>query len=111
MNFLLLSFFVLVFTLLGAFGSLYLKKGSVKTNKKIMSFFNKEIMLGVFFYLLSTIFYLYLLSLLDLSLLYPLSSLSYVWVLLLSKHLLKEKITKNRVFGVLLIILGIIVIR
>ena len=44
------------------------------------------------------------------SVLYPLVSLGYIWALLWSVLFLKERLTRNKVFGLLLIVLGIVLI-
>jgi len=46
----------------------------------------------------------------ELSVLYPLVSLGYIWALLWAALFLKEPITRNKVYGLLLIVLGIVLI-
>lgn len=102
--------FMLVSTILGAVGSYFFKKGSKHISKKISSFFKLEIFTGVFLYALSTVLYVYLLKKYDLSLIYPLTSLGYIWVMLISKKYLNEKITLYKIISILLIITGVIFI-
>lgn len=46
----------------------------------------------------------------NLSIVYPITSLVYVWTVLLSKYILKEKVKTKEILGVIFIILGIIFI-
>ncbi|MCD6464239.1 EamA family transporter [Candidatus Woesearchaeota archaeon] len=98
-------------TIFGSFGSLYLKKGSkVKIGLKfehLKSWLNKNLIKGALLYAVSTIFYLYALSITDLSIVYPITSLSYVWTALLSKLFLKETINLKRWTGIILVVLGV----
>jgi uncharacterized membrane protein len=95
---------------MGAFGSLYLKFGSKKKISLKEIFKNYEIIIGFLLYGGSTIPFIAALKFGELSFVYPLTALSYVWVTILSKKYLNEKITKNKVFGILLIMLGILLI-
>lgn len=97
-------------TLLGAFGSLYLKKGSKKVTRNLFSFINKNLIGGITLYLLSTIAYIYLLGKYELSMIYPLSALTYIWIMIISKIYLKEEISNTKIVSIILIISGIITI-
>jgi drug/metabolite transporter (DMT)-like permease len=98
-------------TLIGAFGSFFLKRGSDKLQNTLVSFFfNSNLLVGIGFYVISTALYIVLLKKVDLSLLYPLTSLSYVWVIILAKIMLKEHISKSKIFGTALIVCGIIIL-
>ena len=99
---------VFISTILGAFGSLYLKKGSVKFN--IKSLFNKKLIFGGAIYGLSTIFFVFALKRGDVSILYPISALSYIWISLLSVKVLKEKMNKFKIIGIVLIMIGVVII-
>lgn len=110
---------MIINTLIGATGSLFLKKGAAKFHlhiragiiKLIMDTLkNWEIILGVSLYFISSIFFLYLLKTEELSLLYPITALSYVFVTVLSVYVLKEKINKFKLFGIVLIIFGVILV-
>ncbi len=98
-------------TLIGAFGSFFLKLGSSNLKNTVVSFIlNRNLIIGIGLYTISTGLYIVLLKKADLSLLYPLTSLSYVWVIILSKILLKEHIGKNKIAGTTLIICGILIL-
>ncbi|MEM2121187.1 MAG: EamA family transporter [Candidatus Woesearchaeota archaeon] len=101
---------VIIATLMGAFGSLYLKFGSKKSISIKNIFKNYEIIIGFLLYGGSTIPFIIALKFGELSFVYPLTALSYVWVILLSRKYLNESITKNKILGIILIMLGIIFI-
>jgi drug/metabolite transporter (DMT)-like permease len=101
---------MIISTLLGAYGSLYLKKGSKEVTKNLFSFINKNLIIGISLYLISTVAYIYLLGTYELSILYPLTSLTYIWVMILSKIYLNEKINNTKIISIILIIMGIIII-
>lgn len=66
------------------------------------------IVTGIVLYAVSMIFWLLVLSRIDLSLAYPMLALSYVGVLLVSLFVLGEKVTAIRWLGAAFIILGVI---
>ncbi len=102
---------VVIGTFIGAFDSLFLKKGAKHFNFNIFKQLrNKPLILGIFLFVLSSVFYIYALSMERLSLLYPITSLTYIWVALVSIKFLKEKINKYKWLGIVLIILGIVLI-
>lgn len=99
---------VLSATLIGAFGPILLKKGSAKKLSKIKSLAtNYHLFGGIGLYAIGTILFIHALKGGDLSVLYPLVALSYVWVSLLSVKFLGEKMNKFKWIGVLLIIIGV----
>ncbi len=101
---------ILLATLLAAYGSLFLKKGSKGRLKLKELIKNYPLILGLSFYGFSTVPFLIALKFVDLSVAYPITSLSYVWVILLSKKYLKEKIKKLKLAGIMFIILGVVLI-
>jgi len=68
------------------------------------------VLLGLFLYAVSTIFWLIVLSRVDLSYAYPMISIGYVLILVLSWVFLSEHISLVRVLGVLLICGGVFLI-
>lgn len=101
-------FEVLLMTLTGSVASLFLKKASDQGIIKVL--FNYSIYLGGSLYLFSAILNIDLLKHLDYSVVLPLTSLTYIWTLIFAKLLYKEKISVRKVFGVLLISLGAVLI-
>ena len=99
---------VLTATTLGSFGPLFLKKASGRITLNIKTIFtNWQLLAGLSFYALGTILFIPALKGGELSVLYPLVALSYVWVSLLSIKFLGEKMTKLKWLGIALILMGI----
>jgi len=97
--------------IVGAFGPLMFKKSSKDFSlnpKKLLK--NHYFFLGVMFYGLGTVLFVPSLKGGDLSVLYPLIALMYIWVSLLSVKFLGEKMTKLKWAGVLIILLGVTLI-
>lgn len=102
---------VIVSTFLGAFGGFYLKKGSSAFNRNILlQLKNVKLLIGLFLYGLSSIFFIYGLRFEKLSLLYPITSLTYLWVSFLSIKFLNERMDACKVIGMTLIIIGVLLI-
>ncbi len=93
---------------IGAFGPIFLKRASNSFGFNINGIIkNKNLIFGLFFYGIGTITFIPALKGGELSVLYPLVALGYVYVAFLSKIMLKEKITFLKWLGVSLIILGV----
>jgi drug/metabolite transporter (DMT)-like permease len=107
---------MLISTIIGSFGSIFLKKGaehfhirfSVKGIIDILR--NWRIILGLVLYAFSTVAFIYLLRSEDLSMLYPLTSMGYIFITIFSAILLKEKINVYKVFGIALIVTGVVLV-
>lgn len=98
----------LLAVLVGAIGPILLKKGADQFSlnpKKLLR--NKALIGGVFAYGLATLIYIPALRGGDLSVLYPIISLSFVAVSLLSVWLLKERMNLLKWIGIVLIIAGV----
>ena len=97
---------VLVMTLFGSLGALFLKRGSAKVSELKSLVATPQIWLGGLFYLAGALLNIYLLRGYSYSIVYPLTSLTYVWSLILSALLLHEKVTVQKLFGIAAICLG-----
>lgn len=106
----LTSLFLMIFgTMIGSVGALVIKKSS--SGKKLFQMLNSKFLwLGFFLYGISTIFYVLALKKEQLSVIYPLASMSYLWVTLLSIKYLGEKMNKWKYLALLGIILGVVMI-
>jgi len=91
-------------TVLAAFGALLMKKGVSK------SYFSLNVLFGGLFYSGGAIVFVFALKTAQLSILYPLTALTYVWGFILAKIFLQEKITKYKIFGLLFICSGIFIL-
>jgi len=99
---------IIAATVLGAFGSIYLKKGAGRLEfslKKLLG--NRDLIIGFLLYGLSSLFFIVGLKGGELSVLYPLVALSYVWICILSIKLLKERMGFWKWLGVVLIVAGV----
>jgi drug/metabolite transporter (DMT)-like permease len=68
----------------------------------------KEFYIGGFLYLAAAVLNVITLKYMDYSIILPLASLTYIWTMIIAKMKLDEKITKRKMVGVVLIILGAI---
>ena len=102
---------ILIFmTLIGSFASLFFKKAS-NSSSIIEMIKNKNIYIGGFLYLFSSILNIYILQFLNYSIVLPLTSITYIWTLLISNKILNESISKRKFFGILLIVIGAVMIN
>lgn len=98
---------LLIMTMLGSVASLFLKKAS-GTDGILSMIKNVNLYIGGFLYLASAVLNIWLLRYLDYSVVLPLTSLTYIWTMILSYMILNEKITRKKIAGVLLILVGAI---
>jgi drug/metabolite transporter (DMT)-like permease len=99
----------------GAIAALIFKKSSSKIKistikETIISTWKSKILIGIIIYGITAIFSIYLLSKLDVTLFYPLTSITYIFSFILAKKYLNEEITKFKILGIILIILGVILV-
>ena len=69
-----------------------------------------NVIMGLAFYGISTVFWLVALSKIELSVAYPMLSIGYILLMILSYFLLNEAITIQKVIGTLLVVVGITLI-
>lgn len=109
MRMLLLS---LITTIIVAVGQVLWKMGMDGRELKsfshlINAFFSPLILTGIVLYFLATLLWLYILSKTELSSVYPIQALSYVFVLIVSFFLFKEDVSIKSWFGVVIICFGV----
>lgn len=97
---------LLIMTLIGSVASLFLKQASSQSNGLIELIKNFNCYLGGALYFISALLNIIILRYLDYSIVLPLTSVTYIWTMILSYWILKEKITKKKVMGVGLIVIG-----
>jgi multidrug transporter EmrE-like cation transporter len=73
-------------------------------------FLMPNVLMGLLFYGISTVFWLVALSKIELSVAYPMLSVGYILLMILSYFLLNEAITVHKVIGTLLVVVGITLI-
>jgi drug/metabolite transporter (DMT)-like permease len=113
--------YILISVLGGAIGQVLLKKGmsrmgplTLQVNEvgnliqKLAT--NPFVMIGLFIYGVSTVFWLAALSREDLSYVYPFASLSYIVMLVASWQIFNENITLLRLLGCMVVGVGVFLI-
>ena len=102
---------VLVATLFAAVGALLIKLGAARFEFNIMKLLrNAKLIAGAGLYTLSLVPYLIGLQSLPLTIAYPITSATYVWVTLLSKKYLNEQVDAWQWAGIGLIVIGIFLV-
>lgn len=100
---------LIIMTVIGSVASFFLKKASgSETFLKLIQ--NINLYIGGFLYLFSALLNIFVLKYLNYSIVLPLTSITYIWTLLISYQFLKEKISIKKVFGIFLILVGAICI-
>lgn len=99
---------VVLCSVLGAVAQVLLKRGSDNFELNIKHLItNYCLLLGVVLYGLAFVLYLFALRFGNVTQLYPIISLSYVWVMLLAWQWLDESINIFKIIGSLIIIVGV----
>ncbi len=98
-----------VMTFIGAFASYFFKlaAGDLRFPDILL---NLKLYLGVVLYVVAAGINIFVLKFLDYSVVLPLTSLTYVWTMIISSRLLGEKVGKKKIIGVALILFGTIII-
>src|SRR3989338_233029 len=91
---------VILAALLGGAGPVYLKKSTRTLRIHYSAIYNKDLIKGLFFFAASTPIFIIALRGGEVSTLYPIISISYIWTLILGHHMLGEKITRQKVIGI-----------
>lgn len=100
---------LIIMTLLGAFAALFLKKAShFKSIKSLVC--DIKFYIGGMLYFLSALINIFILHFLDYSVVLPLTAITYIWTMIISYHVFKEKISIKKLLGIGLILLGAIFI-
>lgn len=103
---------VLVSSFIGSFGAVYLKLGAEHMRPGVTGVVsNWRLGLGIGLYLLSSVFFVMGVAQGELTILYPMVSLGYIWTLLWAYLFFKEPFNQAKVFGLALIIGGVAVIN
>lgn len=99
--------YLLGMTMFGALGGLMLKKVSAgaQLSSKLLFF-----LFGCFLYGLSSVLNILALRHAPYTVVFPLTSITYIWTFLLSYFYLKERLNRYKIMGLLFILLGAIII-
>lgn len=103
---------VLTASFIGSFGAVFLKAGAGRLHRDLRTLlFNWRLAAGVGMYVLSLVFYMAGIREGELSILYPMVSLGYLWTMLWSKLFFHEPISRKKVAGLVLILAGIVMLN
>ena len=95
-------------SVIGSLGAAGLKAGAQRLELNFRSLAtNWRLAVGLGLYLLSTVFFLLGLAKGELSVLYPMVSVGYIWTMLWSKLFFEEPITRWKIGGLALILAGV----
>lgn len=86
-----------------------LKIGARNDNTPLGVYLNPATMMGYFMFLIVTVCSIFALKGLELKFFYALASLNYVVVMMLSRIVLKEGLSKNSIVALCLIVVGVMV--
>lgn len=101
---------IIVMSAFGGFAGLFLKKASSSLHGIKSLIFNLNLYIGGFLYLMGAFINIYVLKYLDYSIVLPLTSITYIWTMIISYFKLNEKITGKKIMGVLCIFIGAVFI-
>lgn len=104
----LIYILLITMTILGSVASLFLKRAAGKHFDIAIK--DKNLYIGGILYFTSAIINIYVLRHMDYSVVLPLTSLTYIWTLVLSNRFLGECVSIRKVIGVFFIILGAVLI-
>jgi drug/metabolite transporter (DMT)-like permease len=97
-------------SVVGSFGAVFLKLGAARLDGSVRSFVNSRLALGVALFLGSSVFYALGIKGGQLSVLYPMVSLGYIWTLLWSRIFFQEALTREKFVGLGLILAGVFMV-
>lgn len=111
----IIIFITLIAAIIVAISQILFKKGI--SNKKVkpsnllkILFKSKLVFIGMVFYLISLVIYLFALKSAPLSIVYPIFASSFIFVVIFSVLFLRERFSKYRFIGIIIIFIGIIVV-
>lgn len=97
-------------TILSSFGAYFLKR--IDTSGNILNIYkDRNIYLGGFLYVSAAVLNIVILKYLPYSIVIPLTSITYIWTMFISKYFLRELITNKKIIGIILIFLGAIIVK
>jgi multidrug transporter EmrE-like cation transporter len=102
---------VLIASFIGSFGAVFLKSGATKLARDWRALaLNWRLGAGVVFFVLSSAFFVAGVRKGELTVLYPMVSLGYIWTLFWSRLFFGEPFTRTKFLGLGLILCGIVLL-
>jgi multidrug transporter EmrE-like cation transporter len=103
---------VILGSFIGSFGTVFLKAGADRLERTIQGLLrNWRLPVGIFIYLTSFAMYTVAVKHGELTILYPMVSLGYLWTLIWSRLFFKEPLTRNKFLGVGMILFGVVILN
>lgn len=100
---------VLFASFVGSFGTVFLKAGADRLERTVKGIHtNWRLAVGICIYLISVSMYAVAVKNGELTILYPMVSLGYLWTLIWSRIFFKEPLTRNKFIGVGIILMGVV---
>jgi drug/metabolite transporter (DMT)-like permease len=99
---------VLAASVIGSLGAVLLKMGAERLRHGFRNIFNLKLAGGVALFLGSSVFYLLGIRRGEISVLFPMVSLGYIWTLVWSKLIFDEPFTRLKFVGLALILVGVV---
>lgn len=104
--------FILVSSFVGSFGAVFLKLGAEHMSGSLARLLNNYwLAIGIVLYLLSSVFYIMGVAQGELTVLYPMVSLGYIWAMVWAKLFFKEPFTTAKIGGLAMIVVGVALIN
>jgi drug/metabolite transporter (DMT)-like permease len=99
---------VLFGSFIGSFGAVFLKLGAEHMQGSLARILNNYwLAIGIVLYLLSSVFYIMGVAQGQLTVLYPMVSLGYIWAILWARLFFKEPFTMAKIAGLAMIVFGV----
>ena len=103
---------IVLASFIGSCGMAFLKAGAYKLSRNLLHIvLNWRLSVGVLLYVISSAFFVMGMKRGELSILYPLVALGYIWALVWARIFFGEELTKSKLGGFALIIAGVIVLK
>jgi drug/metabolite transporter (DMT)-like permease len=103
---------VLFGSFIGSFGAVFLKLGAEHMKGSLARLLtNYWLGVGIVLYLLSSVFYMMGVAQGQLTVLYPMVSLGYIWAIVWARLFFKEQFTIAKISGLAMIIVGVALIN
>ncbi len=103
---------VLFGSFIGSFGAVFLYLGAEHMQGSLRRLLNNYwLATGIVLYLLSSVFYMMGVAQGELTVLYPMVSIGYIWAILWARLFFKEPFTLAKIGGLVMIIFGVALIN
>lgn len=100
----------LVMTVFGAFGGFFFKKAADSGTSILKILLSPYLYVGGVIYVISAVLNIIALKGLNYTVVLPITAITYVWTLVISYFILKEKLSGKKIAGVILIIVGALIL-